>query len=231
MATGLVALLLVAGAGPAEGAVYKVGDSVGWTIMGSPNYTAWAVSKTFHVGDTIGTSSSSSHVVSLLLLFFFLYHSSCKSLATDATFPCVRAVFEYNNSFHNVLEVTKAEYNACNASSPIATYATGNDSITIKTKGHHYFLCGFPGHCTIGQKVDIYIPKSSSAAPSTSPAAAPSPGSGGSSSSSSSSGTGGIPAPAAAPRPSAGTKPVPQAFAVVLAVFSFVAVAGGLVRQ
>lgn len=141
----------------------------------------------------------------------------------------MRAVFEYNKSFHNVLEVTKAEYNACNASSPIATYATGNDSITIKTKGHHYFLCGFPGHCTIGQKVDIYIPKSSSAAPSTSPAAAPSPSSGGSSSSSS--GTGGIPAPAAAPRPSAGTKPVPQAFALVLAVFSFVAVAGGLVRQ
>ncbi|XP_065022601.1 mavicyanin-like [Musa acuminata AAA Group] len=190
MATGLVALLLVAGAGPAEGAVYKVGDSAGWTIMGSPNYTAWASSKTFHVGDTI--------------------------------------VFDYNNSFHNVLEVTKAEYNACNASSPIATYATGNDSITIKTKGHHYFLCGFPGHCTIGQKVDIYIPKSSSAAPSTSPAAAPSPSSG---SSSSSSGTGGIPTPAAAPRPSAGTKPVPQAFALVLAVFSFVAVAGGLVRQ
>lgn len=73
MATGLVALLLVAGAGPAEGAVYKVGDSAGWTIMGSPNYTAWASSKTFHVGDTIGnSSSSSSHVVSLLLLFFFL---------------------------------------------------------------------------------------------------------------------------------------------------------------
>ncbi|XP_064938690.1 mavicyanin-like [Musa acuminata AAA Group] len=191
MATGLVALLLVAGAGPAEGAVYKVGDSAGWTIIGSPNYTAWAASKTFHMGDTI--------------------------------------VFEYNNSFHNVLEVTKAEYNACNASSPIATYATGNDSITIKTKGHHYFLCGFPGHCTIGQKVDINIPKSSSAAPSTSPAPAPSTSSGGSSGSSS--GTGGIPAPAAAPRPSAGTKPVPQAFALVLAVFSFVAVAGGLVMQ
>ncbi|CAL9086940.1 unnamed protein product [Musa acuminata var. zebrina] len=199
MATGLVALLLVAGAGPAEGAVYKVGDSAGWTIIGSPNYTAWAASKTFHVGDTI--------------------------------------VFEYNNSFHNVLEVTKAEYNACNASSPIATYATGNDSITIKTKGHHYFLCGFPGHCTIGQKVDIYIPKSSSAAPSTSPAAAPStspaaaPSTSSGGSSGSSSGTGGIPAPAAAPRSSAGTKPVPQAFALVLAVFSFVAVAGGLVRQ
>ncbi|THU46937.1 hypothetical protein C4D60_Mb09t10220 [Musa balbisiana] len=192
MATGLVALLLVAGAGPAEGAVYKVGDSAGWTIMGSPNYTAWALSKNFHAGDTI--------------------------------------VFEYNKSFHDVLEVTKAEYNACNASSPIATYATGNDSITIKTKGHHYFLCGFPGHCAIGQKVDIYIPKSSSAAPSTSPAAAPST-SGGGGSSSSGSGTGCISAPAAAPPPSAGAKPVPQAFALVLAVFSFVAVAGGLVRH
>ncbi|THU49070.1 hypothetical protein C4D60_Mb06t05690 [Musa balbisiana] len=34
--------------------VYKVGDEVGWTTMGSPNYTAWAISKTFHKGDTVG---------------------------------------------------------------------------------------------------------------------------------------------------------------------------------
>lgn len=54
----VLAFLLAAGVGLSEGAVYKVGDAAGWTIMGSPNYTAWALSKKFEVGDTIGESSS-----------------------------------------------------------------------------------------------------------------------------------------------------------------------------
>ncbi|KAK1281865.1 hypothetical protein QJS10_CPB22g01323 [Acorus calamus] len=120
--------------GFSAGAVHKVGDSQGWTIMGNPNYTAWAVSKTFHVGDVV--------------------------------------VFEYNKQFHNVLQVTRQAYRMCDASAPLATFTSGNDSIPIKTPGHHYFLCGIPTHCTLGQKVDIRIPKSSSAT-------APSPGGGG----------------------------------------------------
>ena len=42
-------------AGMASAAVYEVGDKVGWTIMGNPNYGAWAASKKFSVGDTLGT--------------------------------------------------------------------------------------------------------------------------------------------------------------------------------
>ncbi|KAK1307023.1 hypothetical protein QJS10_CPA10g00221 [Acorus calamus] len=126
--------------GFSAGAVYKVGDSQGWTILGNPNYTNWAVSKTFHVGDVV--------------------------------------VFEYNKQFHNVLQVTRQAYRACNASAPLATFTSGNDSIPIKTPGHHYFLCGIPTHCTLGQKVDIRIPKSSAIAPSLAPS---SPGGGGAS--------------------------------------------------
>ncbi|VAH44595.1 unnamed protein product [Triticum turgidum subsp. durum] len=40
-------------AGMASAAVYEVGDKVGWTIMGNPNYGAWAASKKFSVGDTL----------------------------------------------------------------------------------------------------------------------------------------------------------------------------------
>ncbi|GER39526.1 early nodulin-like protein [Striga asiatica] len=36
-----------------NGSVYKVGDSVGWTIMGNVDYNQWASSKTFQVGDTL----------------------------------------------------------------------------------------------------------------------------------------------------------------------------------
>ena len=80
------------------------------------------------------------------------------------------AVFTYNKQFHNVLAVSKADYKNCDASKPIATWSTGNDSVVLKTAGHHYFLCGFPGHCAAGQKVDIRIATSSDA-----PSAAPTP--------------------------------------------------------
>ncbi|KAF8669313.1 hypothetical protein HU200_051651 [Digitaria exilis] len=117
-------------AGVSSAAVYEVGDKTGWTIMGSPNYTLWASSKMFHVGDTV--------------------------------------VFTYNKQFHNVLAVSKADYKNCDATKPMATWSTGNDSVVLNTTGHHYFLCGFTGHCALGQKVDIRV-ASSSAAPSEAP--------------------------------------------------------------
>ncbi|KAK6929980.1 Phytocyanin domain [Dillenia turbinata] len=130
------------------GAVYKVGDDVGWTTIGNPDYKQWASSKTFHVGDII--------------------------------------LFQYNAQYHNVMQVTHSDYKACNTSAPIATHTTGNDSYTITTRGHHYFLCGVPGHCQSGQKVDINVLRTSSVEP----APAPSP------SGSASSGVASTPGPA-----------------------------------
>lgn len=75
------------------------------------------------------------------------------------------SVFEYNPQFHNVMQVIHSEYKACNASSPISTHTTGNDSITITSHGHHFFVCGVPGHCQAGQKVDINVLRSPSLAP------------------------------------------------------------------
>ncbi|XP_074307170.1 mavicyanin [Silene latifolia] len=77
-------------------------------------------------------------------------------------------VFQYNAQFHNVMQVRHAEYKECNASSPIATHTTGNDTITITKHGHYFFLCGVPGHCQTGQKVDIHVlnPVTSAIAPS-----------------------------------------------------------------
>ncbi|KAJ1423787.1 Phytocyanin domain [Sesbania bispinosa] len=116
-------------------AVYKVGDSAGWTTLGKIDYRKWAAPKNFQVGDTI--------------------------------------IFEYNPQFHNVMRVTHAMYKTCNASSPIATFTTGNDSIEITNHGHHFFFCGVPGHCQAGQKVDINVLKVSAIAPTPSALASP----------------------------------------------------------
>ncbi|KAI3788751.1 hypothetical protein L2E82_01525 [Cichorium intybus] len=71
-------------------------------------------------------------------------------------------VFTYNKQFHNVMQVKHADYRTCNVSDPIATHSTGNDSIVIKTYGHHYYLCAVPGHCQAGQKLDINVQRLSS---------------------------------------------------------------------
>ncbi|KAL4198413.1 hypothetical protein AMTRI_Chr03g45770 [Amborella trichopoda] len=116
--------------------IHTVGDNSGWTV-GTVNYTSWAASLIFHVGDIL--------------------------------------LFKYNNQFHNVLKVTKSAYHSCNATEPLATYTTGNDSVVINKRGHLFFICGFPGHCQGGQKVDIRVPKAESIAPSSSPSSTPSP--------------------------------------------------------
>ncbi|XP_020578550.1 mavicyanin-like [Phalaenopsis equestris] len=127
----LIAVTMVVWTGPARSAkIFTVGDSTGWTIINSPNYTLWASNKAFHQGDTL--------------------------------------LFKYNKQFHNVLEVKEADFTACKNTSAIKEYDTGDDSITIKSVGHSYFICGFPGHCQGGQKVDI-LAVDSSAAPSSSP--------------------------------------------------------------
>ncbi|XP_047180766.1 mavicyanin-like [Vigna umbellata] len=118
-----------------DAAVYKVGDSAGWTTLGKIDYKKWAATKNFQIGDTI--------------------------------------IFEYYNKFHNVMRVTHGMYKSCNASSPIATFTTGNDSIHITTHGHHFFFCGVPGHCEAGQKVDINVLKVSAEAPTPSALASP----------------------------------------------------------
>ncbi|CAL9026061.1 unnamed protein product [Prunus brigantina] len=129
----LVLFVMMVLCGACSGAVYRVGDSDGWTSRGLVDYNKWASPKDFHVGDTL--------------------------------------IFAYNNQFHNVMEVSDQDFQSCNATSAIATYTSGSDTFTLKRPGHFYFLCGAPGHCQAGQKVDIKVtlPVPESLIPSPSP--------------------------------------------------------------
>ncbi|KAI3896118.1 hypothetical protein MKX03_020088 [Papaver bracteatum] len=49
-------------------------------------------------------------------------------------------------------------YESCTTTAPLATYTTGNDAIPIMgDDDHFYFISGIPGHCEMGQKVDIQV--------------------------------------------------------------------------
>ncbi|CAN6586595.1 unnamed protein product [Malus baccata var. baccata] len=90
-----------------------------------------------------------------------------------------RGLVDYNkwastkDQFHNVMLVTKQDFESCNATAAIAVFTSGSDTITLKRPDHYYFLCGAPGHCQAGQKVDIKVtlpmPQSSLASPNPAP--------------------------------------------------------------
>ncbi|MCO5550903.1 hypothetical protein L7F22_004397 [Adiantum nelumboides] len=66
-------------------------------------------------------------------------------------------VFKYDASLHDVLQVSEADYIACNASQPSAIYNTGETFITLSQVGTWCFICGVPGHCLAGQKLKVYV--------------------------------------------------------------------------
>ncbi|KAK1616483.1 hypothetical protein QYE76_022000 [Lolium multiflorum] len=89
-------------------------------------------------------------------------------------------VFKYSPQAHDVLEVSKADYDSCSAASPMTTLNTGNDVVSLPAIGTRYFICGFTGHCTAGMKVAIDVVSASSpstpSTPSTPSSPAPSSG-------------------------------------------------------
>ncbi|KAH9794326.1 Phytocyanin domain-containing protein [Citrus sinensis] len=78
-----------------------------------------------------------------------------------------------SKNFHvgDTIQVTFQDFQSCNEASPIATFTSGSDSITLKRPGHYYFLCGVPGHCEAGHTLDIMVTPAS-LRPSTSPLSA-----------------------------------------------------------
>ncbi|XP_010931419.1 uclacyanin 1 [Elaeis guineensis] len=76
-------------------------------------------------------------------------------------------------SFHDVLEVSKAEYDACATSKPTNTYTGGSTVVKLSSPGKRYFICGTPGHCSQGMKVEIDVVSAATATPPTAAPASP----------------------------------------------------------
>ncbi|XP_019157506.1 PREDICTED: umecyanin-like [Ipomoea nil] len=84
-------------------------------------------------------------------------------------------VFRFPTGAHDVTQVSRAGFDGCNATNPISQNTNGPANITLTTAGQHYYICSFPGHCGIGQKLAINVSAAASTAPATQPSAAASP--------------------------------------------------------
>ncbi|WOL15111.1 uclacyanin 1-like [Canna indica] len=65
-------------------------------------------------------------------------------------------VFTYSSS-HDVLEVTKAAYDACSAINPLQSHTGGNTVVKLTSVGKRYFICSLPGHCVAGMKLKVEV--------------------------------------------------------------------------
>ncbi|CAL9117378.1 unnamed protein product [Musa textilis] len=66
---------------------------------------------------------------------------------------------------HDVVEVTKAEYDACTAGRPIQSYTGGSTVIKLSAPGKRHFICGIAGHCTAGMKLEVDVVSAAAAPP------------------------------------------------------------------
>lgn len=85
-------------------------------------------------------------------------------------------MFKYAGAAHTVDEVSASDYAACSSSKALSSDSTGSTTVTLKTAGKHYFICGVTGHCSGGMKLVVDVAAASAApapapAPTTSPAA------------------------------------------------------------
>ncbi|KAF5179461.1 Early nodulin-like protein [Thalictrum thalictroides] len=77
---------------------------------------------------------------------------------------------------HDVATVTRAAYDACDASSPIGPIQTTSPvTITLSSQGQQYYFCAIQGHCSSGQKLAINVVGAAASPPPTTTPSSPPP--------------------------------------------------------
>ncbi|GJM92910.1 hypothetical protein PR202_ga09416 [Eleusine coracana subsp. coracana] len=133
---------------------YVVGSpDGGWD--GKTNYKAWSEAQTFAPGDTLSKSQQFSSTV----YYYAAVKKEVELALMHARFTAhydLHAAFKYN-SYHNVLEVTKHAFDECITTNPVTYDTSGTTTVLLTMPGKRYFICGGPGHCLNGMKMEIEV--------------------------------------------------------------------------
>jgi len=108
---------------------HTIGGPSGWTVGAS--LRTWAAGQTFAVGDNLGK------IYHISILNF---DSKKKKKLKTKTLFLLETVFSYPAAFHDVVEVTKPEFDSCQAVKPLITFANGNSLVPLTTPGKRLIL-------------------------------------------------------------------------------------------
>lgn len=122
----IIVLIIMGMLGESVASVHKVGGSAGWTILGKVDYNKWTSSDTFTVGDSLcNVIHTSTFFIFFLYIVYFI-----------TWFITPSTVFVYSSQFHNVKQVSRRDFLSCNATSAMATYSSGSDTVALTRPGH-----------------------------------------------------------------------------------------------
>ncbi|BBN03183.1 hypothetical protein MPTK1_2g21460 [Marchantia polymorpha subsp. ruderalis] len=77
--------------------------------------------------------------------------------ATTRVKPTDSLFFKYDPRLHNVMVVSKADYDTCKTSAPWSKHTSGKDTIKFTKPGTYYLICGVGTHCKAGMKVAVTV--------------------------------------------------------------------------
>lgn len=123
-------------------------------------------------------------------------------------------VFNFATGAHDLTVVTRQAYDSCSTANAVNRITNGPARVRLNTTGQHYYICGFPGHCTAGQKLTVNVVGNNSGGSAPAPSAGGGPGT--SPTSPGPSGTGTDTTPSTQAPPPSDTAPIGVSFAAVL---------------
>ncbi|CAA0816083.1 Protein of unknown function (DUF604 [Striga hermonthica] len=84
-------------------------------------------------------------------------------------------LFEFTTN-HDVTEVSRSDFDSCNPNNPLQPPSTGGSAtVALSSAGSRYFICGTPGHCLSGMKLQVDTHAATSPPPQAATLSAPSP--------------------------------------------------------
>ncbi|TKW10830.1 hypothetical protein SEVIR_6G193500v4 [Setaria viridis] len=87
-----------------------------------------------------------------------------------------KLVFTYATGNHDVLVVSKSDYDACNKGNALSTQTDGPTTITLDSAGDHYYICGIGTHCSGGMKLAVNVGSGSGSGGAPTPSTPSTPG-------------------------------------------------------
>nr|GEX00104.1 hypothetical protein [Tanacetum cinerariifolium] len=101
---------------------------------------------TLSVGDSIGWIRPASP------LYYLLWGITHNVSVGDVLF------FNFTTGYHNVVQVKREAFLACDASDPIISYTDGPAYMDIPIPDQYYIICSISDHCQAGQRFVANVP-------------------------------------------------------------------------
>ena len=67
------------------------------------------------------------------------------------------ADFDFDSGLHNVMEVSRREYESCSADNPFKVFWDGPARVALMEEGVFYFVCSIANYCALGQKLSVAV--------------------------------------------------------------------------